>query len=183
MRPMMTQQVGFSILTAPLAAIDRRSLSQAWYSALHLETRHAPAPGPEARRDPSAPCAPRGRLPQSSAPAGPRAAMVSAPRAPRAEMKRSAPDERRAVRSPLARRIERTFLDPARRVSRATFSVEGTRARVHVTLQSRVAGLRLVAVCPLGVRAQVSRALDQARYALALRGIALQIDLNAGEPA
>ena len=33
---MMTQQLEVSILAAPLAAIDRRALSQAWYSALHL---------------------------------------------------------------------------------------------------------------------------------------------------
>ena len=35
-RSMMTQQLEVSILAAPLAAIDRRALSQAWYSALHL---------------------------------------------------------------------------------------------------------------------------------------------------
>ena len=35
-RAMMTQQLEVSILAAPLAAIDRRALSQAWYSALHL---------------------------------------------------------------------------------------------------------------------------------------------------
>jgi len=81
--------------------------------------------------------------------------------------------ERRAGRSPLARRIERTFLDPARPVRRATFTLEGTRARVHVALQSRASGVRLVAVCPAASRAGVARALDQARYALATRGIAL----------
>src|SRR6202034_3463065 len=37
-RAMMTQQLEVSILAAPLAAIDRRALSQAWYSALHLAT-------------------------------------------------------------------------------------------------------------------------------------------------
>ncbi len=30
----MTQQLEVSILAAPLAAIDRRVLSQAWYAAL-----------------------------------------------------------------------------------------------------------------------------------------------------
>ncbi len=46
---MMTQQLHVSILAAPLAAIDPRALSQAWYSALRLA--HG-APGDLANRRP-----------------------------------------------------------------------------------------------------------------------------------
>jgi hypothetical protein len=44
---------------------------------------------------------------------------------------------------------------------------------VHVALHGSGASLRLVAVCAPSVRAAVARALEQARYALAARGIAI----------
>ena len=55
-RAMMTQQLEVSILAAPLAAIDRRVLSQAWYSALRLARDDA-----EAARRTRAPAAARRR--------------------------------------------------------------------------------------------------------------------------
>ena len=176
---MMTQQISFSILTAPLAAIDRRSLSQAWYSALHLAQHGTSHPtgahaavqfrGHECRQIP-------GRRPGEHAARVPAVRFVPHPRAATGS---DAPhEERRAVRSPLARRIEHVFLDPARRVERATFTLDGSRARVHVALQSTGTSTRLVAVCPSAVRAGVARALEEARYALALRGIALHIDVK-----
>ena len=176
---MITQQLSVSILTAPLAAIDRRALSQAWYSALHLahaenarascghpssalpfherEQRHAAARSiPAPARDRSAQ-----RLPKRSV----QSRSAEAP-------------ERRAERSSLARRIERMFLDPVRRVNRATFTLDGAQARVHVALQTTASGTRLVAVCPAAVRAGVARALSEARYALAVRGVVLHVDLS-----
>jgi hypothetical protein len=170
---MITQQLDYSILTAPLAAIDRRALSQAWYSALHLARSASPAanvPQHLLKARTAEAVTQRVHIAGTAHRAQP---LASSPRgAGRSRMKVEAP-ERRAVRSPLARRIERTFLDPARPVRRATFSVAGTRARVHVALQSGASGMRLVAVCPAALRAVVARALDQARYALALRGISL----------
>ncbi|MGD0967527.1 MAG: hypothetical protein ABR949_04490 [Candidatus Aquilonibacter sp.] len=174
---MITQQLDYSILTAPLAAIDRRALSQAWYSALHLARSVSPAanvPQHLLKARTAEAVTQRVHIAGTAHRAQP---LASSPRgAGRSRMKVEAP-ERRAVRSPLARRIERTFLDPARPVRRATFSVAGTRdgkrARVHVALQSGASGMRLVAVCPAALRAVVARALDQARYALALRGISL----------
>lgn len=177
---MMTQQIGFSVLAAPLAAIDRRALSQAWYSALHLEQ--------ESSALPVAPTMRGAATNVSSAPAkfeqlqGERAAN-SPPRQLRATRESVAPraealSDRRAVRSPLARRIEREFLRPAEPPRRATFSIEGTGARVHVTMQGSGLSLRLIAVCPPRVRATVARALDEARFALARRGIALALVLE-----
>ena len=176
LRPMMTEQLGYSILTAPIAAIDRRALSQAWYSALHvarepaMQRPAARAPVREAARGPVSlrpDEQPRGR---SVVPAARRGSEEHAPRA--------LPQERRAERSPLACRIERTFLRTARRAPRATFTLEGTKSRVHVALQATPNGLRLVAICPQDVRTRVARALEQARYALALRGIALHCELR-----
>ena len=86
--------------------------------------------------------------------------------------------ERRLLRSPLARKIERAFLHPAQRCERATFTLDGTAARVHVTLQGSGTDLRLVAICPAAVRARVARALEEARYALAVRGVACVLDVR-----
>jgi hypothetical protein len=171
---MMTQQLGFSILTAPLAAIDRRSLSQAWYSALHL-ARESAAPLRSATRN---------VLPGKSAPPGHRTSGRGASdptpgtrlsgHTERREMSaRGLEQERRAVPSRLVRAIERLLLDPARRVERATFAIDGLTARVHVCIQTSATGVRVIAVCAPAQRPLVVRALLQARFALARRGIAL----------
>jgi hypothetical protein len=176
---MMTEQLGFSILTAPLAAIDRRALSQAWYSALHLAQGKCVQPS--------------SAQPQTSIPSCDRAARVAEPhdhtrsverdrhpkpRVPASKSPVAATPERRAERSALARHIERTFLNPIARPARATFTIDGTRVRVHVALQTTAEGVRIVAVCPASIRGRVSRALDEARYALATQGILLCADLS-----
>ncbi|MGC2129816.1 MAG: hypothetical protein WA629_06940 [Candidatus Aquilonibacter sp.] len=176
---MITQQLSFSILTAPLAAIDRRSLSQAWYSALHLA--HATNSPTSCGRTSVDPPRIEGRPRRSGATSsavrpGERAAPVI--RTGHETSRIAQGPERRAERSPLARRIERTFLDPIRANSRATFTIDGTQARVHVALQTTASGVRLIAVCPAAIRIGVARALDEARYALALCGIALRIDVS-----
>ncbi len=80
------------------------------------------------------------------------------------------------MRSRLAQRIERAFLEPnPHRAQRATFSVDGMGGRVHVALQSSATGMRLVAVCHATARDRVARALEEARYALAARGVALRV--------
>ncbi len=173
---MMTQQLGFSVLSAPLAAIDRRALSQAWYSALHLAHDGAPSAVPAFETPASASKCKR------HAPAS--ATMTSAPTsAPKTrvqtehQMNGRAPvqSDRRAARSPLARKIERAFLHPALHIRRATFSVGESGARVHITLQGSAATLRLVAVCGPSSRASVARALEEARYVLASRGLRLGV--------
>jgi hypothetical protein len=173
---MITQQLGYSILTAPLAAIDRRALSQAWYSALRL-ARNVPATAvrepssvPKAARIGSRPL-PHHETGRARDPLGTSKAL----RASGGAHTVAGPVERRAGRLPLARRIEWAFLDPARKIRRATFTLDGTNARVHVALQTGASGMRLVAVCPPTLRAGVARALDQARYALAVRGITLSV--------
>lgn len=176
---MMTQQLDFSILTVPLAAIDRRSLSQAWYSALHLAQRPPGEAGETARARTVSPaaCGPDPARVRGAEPALWNSRPLQARAEKPAEMRCSG-EERRAQRSTLARRIEHAFLNPVQRTQRATFTIDGTRARVHVGLQSTASGTRLVALCPAHVRRGVARALEEARYALAVRGIALQIDLS-----
>ncbi len=176
---MMTEQLGFSILTAPLAAIDRRALSQAWYSALHLAqgTREPLSSAQPQARAPICDRAPHSLEPRDHERLVERDAHPK-PRVPASKSIVAAPPERRAERCALARHIERTFLNPIARPVRATFTIDGTRARVHVALQTTAEGVRIVAVCPASIRSRVSHALDEARYALAARGISLCADLS-----
>lgn len=79
------------------------------------------------------------------------------------------------MRSALARKIESIFLNPRQTVQRATFTIDGTNARVHIALQQKGTQLQLIAVCRPSLRETVARALEEARYALAERGIALSV--------
>jgi hypothetical protein len=173
-RCMIMQPSTFSVLTAPLAAIDRRALSQAWYSALHV-VKHGPN-GESRTKLQAVPAAPAG----GGAPPSKKRTRANDEMAMRRfDKTRPAPQmpvahgDRRAWRSALARKIELAFLRPTRTPVRTTLSIEGTGARVHVALQQTPAGLRLVAVCPARLRETVARALDEARFALAARGISL----------
>lgn len=170
----MTQQLGFSVLTAPIAAIDRRALSQAWYSALHLDhqspKREAPAKPTCARSE----HAESRHLERATHATTTRAvAPLHVHRGTQRTRTGSASVDRRSLRSPLARKIEHLFLRPNTPTTRATFTIDGSAARVHVSMQQTRSGLRLIAVCPSHARERVARALEQARYALAARGIAI----------
>jgi len=176
---MMTQQLHVSILAAPLAAIDSRALSQAWYSALRL-AHGAPAISQTAGR-----CVTASRPQASIATAvllesdrQPAVVALRGARSMRGEVRAAAGDhvKRRAARAPLARRIERIFAAPTP-PHRATFSIEHGPARVHVILQTSGERCALVALCRPELEATVSRALAQAGQALAARGIA--IDMRA----
>jgi hypothetical protein len=90
--------------------------------------------------------------------------------------------ERRAPRSALARKIERTFLHPCAVTRKASFAIDGAQGRVQVLLQRQGSRIKLVAICPVKARAEVATALAQARYALALRGIELDAQMR-GEAA
>lgn len=172
----MSQQIGFSILTAPLAAIDRRTLSQAWYSALHLAADHPSEATPPRRKSASLNESARSAsLPaRTAAPIARPKTAIRATSAKGTKREATAAPERRGVRSPLARKIERTLLTPSAPSTRATFSIGAARERVHIALHVRGARVRLVAICAPRVRERVARALAQARYALAQRGVALE---------
>lgn len=182
---MMTQQLEVSILAAPLAAIDRRALPQSWYDALRYARSDARAestprrgsravrlgvcgrPGDPARAD-------RRSIPQSVSRID-----FSLRFAPASEGAESA-SHRASTRTSLARRIECTFSDPKSRVRRATFSLGRGNVRVHVVLQTKGDRAVLLALCPPEVRGVVSRALAQARFALAARGIGVTLRAGAG---
>lgn len=177
----ISEQLQFSVLSAPVATLDRRTLSQAWYSALYGngEGRAAkhPAPLPSSQSGGFRRSAPE---PAQAAAGSPRAQTRARPHAERDQIQANgAAAERRAPRSALARRIERAFLRPRDPSSKASFTLDDDDGRVHVVLHSRGAQVQLIAICPPKARARVAAALAQARYALALRGIDLEADMRA----
>jgi hypothetical protein len=178
-RAMMTRQLQLDVLSAPLPAIGRRVLSQAWYSALGLSAK-ASAGAPQdcecgrvqhEETFAAARTGARERM-RASSPLGLVRPQEPKPKPAAAEC---ATLERRGPRSPLARRIEGAFLDPRASARRTTFAVGGKAARVHVLLQGSGDRVRIVAFCPRNMRETVARALAQARFALASRGVSLDV--------
>ncbi len=177
---MMTQQLEVSIIAAPLAAIDRRALSQAWYSALGLAqakrsippTIGQPAriqvssPIERASSDRRSPLQTRNVEPRPSSRAPMKTPGVSTPQ----PAVRGA--DRRVV--PLSQRIERRFALPAQ-TRRATFSMGRGAARVFVILQTNGNVATLVALCRPEMRTVVARALAGARFALTTQGLVIDL--------
>ncbi|MDQ2872931.1 MAG: hypothetical protein M3R35_07385 [Candidatus Eremiobacteraeota bacterium] len=167
-----TDHLTFSVLSAPLAAIDRRGLSQAWYSALYacesgerseaaVPARATVTPKPALQ---NAAAQPVEREPENASPKC--AGTHDAPQ-------RIPEGERRSVRSPLAKKIERAVARKRHVASGATLALDGPKGRVQLLVRTSGTCVRLIALCPESAREQVGTALAQARYALASRGIAL----------
>lgn len=178
---MNSQPAALRILSAPVALCDRRALSEAWYSALHMHknappraSRVAASPGGghEEFRSPFS----RSRAgtleagiarPGRAVPSGAAAALPGAPSI-----------ERRTARSRLAQNIVRTFAKTASPPRHASFCLEGNRGRVQILLRESAGRTQIVALCPPSAGRVVAVALQQARYALALRGISLATEVR-----
>ncbi|MBV8375357.1 MAG: hypothetical protein JO302_07575 [Candidatus Eremiobacteraeota bacterium] len=178
---MMTERLQISVLSAPLACIDRRALSQAWYSALH-RAREPKLQAPSRSRT-FAQLSVSHRIPatRSERVRAFERGIVRLPSTGNVRELRLADvrDERRAERSRLARDIERVFRSAHTLGKRASFTFAMDGKRVHVILQSRGDRVVLVAVCSAAARGIVAAALVQARYALAGRGIVLDAKRRA----
>jgi len=98
----------------------------------------------------------------SSRPAAPRATSAEAP-------------ERRLARSDLARRIERGLARRTPRNGAASFAIRAGGGRIHLVVRSDGARTRVVAVCAPPLRERVERALAQARFVLAGRGVRTEV--------
>lgn len=172
---MMTRQLQVSILAAPLAAIDRRALSQAWYSALRLARDQRPTLHTRGNNSRGAQLRKRVGVelvvPEDLCNAAHARASFSglASRSIAGDKAVWGIFDRRMPRLPLARRIESVLFDRRSQAKRASFTIG--RGRVHVVLQSKGDRVVLVALCSPTLRTIVVRALAQARFALAARGI------------
>jgi hypothetical protein len=175
----MQHITGVAVVATQLAGTDRRALSQAWYSALHLAER--PPVAPHATRATAPACAEPKRarfaVGTTAAPCRgandiARGALTNARTARRDSDAAAA--ERRIPKTELARRIERGL---ARRLPRpaASFAVRGAGGRVALIVRTDGARTRIVAVCAPPLRERVERALAHVRFALAGRGVRAEV--------
>ena len=171
-----TEKLGFDVLTTPIAEIDRRTLSQAWFSALHLgsASRSAVVPLQQSRDDNHVP----GR-PESGVPPGIKQGTPSMMRpigrenvAFAGNIYENVSVDRRGPVSVLARKIERALLD--RRTHYGTFVLDGMQGRVHLSVCSKYGRIHIVAMCSPQAKAYVACALQHVRFALARKNIAFK---------
>jgi hypothetical protein len=177
---MMTDSLSVSVVAAPLAAIDSRALSQAWFSALHLaRERITPNHQPNAARPETEQ---HGAPSTKTRPASSESRRTMLPcraygGAPIRGGTNDAPARR--VRATLAREVK---FDAARRpkpAARAAFIVVDGSKRALVVIQTRGAATHVVAICSPAHRQAVAVALSEVRASLAVRGIALQSRVEA----
>jgi hypothetical protein len=177
---MMTHELEVSILAAPLAAMDRRALSQAWYSALHLAQgssapqtcafQTTPRTGAQLRTIASRNLGVE--FDDRATPLQPAASRRDA-RASCDAAQAASSTSRRCSR--LSRSIELRFAATSLPVTQATFSFGRGSARVIVMMQTNGNTARLVAICRPAMRDVVARALAEARLALCARGITIAL--------
>jgi hypothetical protein len=170
---MHTPSGGIAVVSTTLAGADRRALSQAWYSALHLAER-APVP---AKRAPhaAAPPPPRRIPPPEHVPVGfDRPASVARPGAMAVARPVPFADERRRPPEELGRRIARVVARarPRRPAPAASLAVGG--GRVHVFVRTGGGTTRIVALCSPALEARVARALAHVRFGLAAAGLRVE---------
>ena len=178
---MMTQQLQAGLVSVPAAQIDRRALSQAWYSALHLAHGETVAPPPSERPPKSTTSPAHATVPKSERARAERAAPGDT-RRERGAGKRSdtpASGDVRGKPADLARRIARTILAPRALPVRSTLTLGRGEGRVHLILQTGNGRVRLIALCRPADRDVVARAVAQARQALSLRGYELETRTGA----
>jgi len=172
---MTTASTGVAVIATQLARTDRRALSEAWYSALHLAHGAAPVRARSAHGVPAS-SAPAPAARNAAAPSLRR--VTHAPSQPHTQHGASArvgpANERRRPVTEAARRIERAVaaLAAQAKVPGAhTVDVAGGRVRLLVHGDGRTT--RIVALCSGPLREQVERALASARFALAGAGLAV----------
>jgi hypothetical protein len=169
----MNASDGVAVIATQVAQTDRRALSEAWYSALHLAHDAPPVRLTLARRV-AADARPAAIVRVTPAPAhGERVATPLPTRGRRdANVRSTAIPERRRPASETTRRIERAVERlSARRPSPAAHTLDVAGGRVRLLVHYDGKALRIVAFCSSPLREVVERALASARFALAGTGV------------
>lgn len=173
---MTTGSEGVAVIATQLAHTDRRALSEAWYSALHLARDASPAgsaalhgatPVPLSRQHAAKPpsSASTRDVPRLSS----RAEDCTAIRS-----RGTATIDRRRPPTEIAQRIERAVAAlGVRRPLPAAHTVDVGDGRVRLLVHADGRCTRIVALCRPELRERVERALAHARFTLAGRGIAV----------
>jgi len=174
------QPSAFAVVATHLAQTDRRTLSQAWFDALHL------AHEPDAARTVRPANAATGAVqtqaerPASAATAGTSDRPPHAANSMRTEKssQHAVAHERRSERSELSRRIDRAIVRRTA-VPIASLAIRAADGRVQLLVRSDGNRTRIVALCVPGQRTAVEAALAHARFALAKRGILIDADVRS----
>jgi hypothetical protein len=169
---MTTASDRVAVIATQVAQTDRRALSEAWYSALHLARDAAPLPRPAARNAlVTQPSALKPQAAHSPAGAGRLVPRPAARPVRGAEAHNAVPDERRRPASETDRRIQRAVATlSARRPVPAAHTVDIAGGRVRLLVHHDGRQTRIVALCSGPLREQVERALASARFTLAATG-------------
>jgi hypothetical protein len=175
---MTTAPRSVAVVATQLPSIDRRALSQAWFSALHLAVPPPCATAARARAALNTGARPSARVgsaasPTPAAPRPPATHFVSV----RTAAAGTISVERRSPAGELARRIERAVLRHVVRGARRNTSVaiDAGNGRIAVLIRTEGATTRIVALCSPLLRERVDRALAHARFALAAAGLRLEV--------
>lgn len=164
---------GVAVVATHVAQTDRRALSEAWYSALHL-SEPAAAPRGSTAVAPESIALP---VPRHSSPvtAGAVRYQPPAPRPPALASDPAAPAvDRRRIATPAVRRIERAVVRlRAQSLPRASQTLDLAGGRVRLLVRTDAVATRIIAVCAPALREAVERALAHARFALAAGGAAV----------
>lgn len=167
---------GVAVVATMVARSDRRALSQAWYSALHLAQRAPVTQRPQTRHVIAGVMRAETALTHETSHA-PVVRTQPAARM-RAQPARVVPGEasleRRRPACETVRRVEHALTKlAAQRYGQAAQTVDVAGGRVRLLVRTDRAATRIVAVCSAPLREPVERALAQARFLLARDGFSI----------
>jgi len=178
---MTTATRSVAVVATRLPNIDRRALSQAWFSALHLAQPPcggAPARG-MATTSPCGVAVPLAAPSRAAADVRPKTAACASRRPAYAQKTPigSALAERRGPAGELARRIERAIVrhGAVRPLHTAAIAINAGDGRVQLLVRTDGATTRIIALCAPHLRERVDRALAHARFALAAAGTRVEV--------
>jgi hypothetical protein len=170
---MTTATRSVAVVATRLPITDRRALSQAWFSALHLTQPAARgAAAPHSPQSSSARATPARRAADvAQRVAGRSAALRAASTAGRLSAVNFAV-ERRGPSCELARRIETAVARQrgTRPHQTAAIAISVGEGRVQLLVRNDGTTTRIIALCAPHLRERVDRALAHARFALAAAG-------------
>jgi len=171
----MTTASGVAVIATQVARTDRRALSEAWYSALHLAHGNPAAPaGSVPRAAPTLAMTPVRVVPAHATREKHEPATLTAhsPKRRHDGVPVALDGERRRPACATSRRIERAVTTLATRWNGAAAqTVDVAGGRVRLLVRADRGATRIVAVCPPRLREPVERALANARFALAAGGL------------
>lgn len=174
-----------TVIATRMPYIDRRSLSQAWFSTLHLASDGATRPAAPERRGSLPVTVAARRAPHESAPAASPHRNAPRPRVPETTSSRVDAEiaTRRTYDARMARAARATY-ERARSYPpfRTSLTLEAGGDRIHLLLRREGATLHVVALCRPEMAETVRRALACADVHVRMRGEAIASSVRVVAP-